>query len=241
VFNESDGIKEFLFELNQYLSDFDAVFIVVNDCSTDGTGEILSTLKHSGFPIQIISNSRNFGHGFSVMAGLRHAASQGFSTIVTCDGDGQFLGSDIRSLVLSNRESGLMTEGVRIGRSDPIFRTTLSLIIRLLVWMSTFKLPRDANTPLRVMTISDLNLFLDHLHSDCKIPNLAIGAFARAKKRRIVELDVESIPPRRRPGFEDHWKMKSRLFPSKKFIFFSITALSSWIKVAKTIKKSFLS
>jgi len=235
VFNESGGIREFLLELDKNLSDLNPHFVVVDDCSTDQTCEILDNLRLSNFPIHSIKNGKNSGHGFSIIQGLRYAVSQGYTSIVTCDGDGQFLGSDIRKLVLMHNSSGLMVEGVRVGRNDPWFRTLLSLITRLLVWSTTFKMPRDANTPLRAMSLAETILFLQHIDGDCKIPNLAISALSRARKNKICEVDVQSIPPRRLPGAQDQWKQKSAILPSKRLITFSILSMMSWLKIVKTI------
>ena len=240
VFNESGGIREFLLELDKNLSDLNPYFVVVDDCSTDQTGEILDNLKLTNFPIHLIRNSNNSGHGFSVIQGLSYAVSQGFTSIVTCDGDGQFLGSDIRKLVLAHNSSGLMVEGVRVGRNDPWFRTFISSITRLLVWSTTFEMPKDANTPLRAMSLAEAKFFLQHINGDCKIPNLAISALSRARKKKICEVNVQSIPPRRLPGAQDQWKQKSEILPSKRLIYFSISSMMSWLKIVKTIASSIM-
>jgi glycosyltransferase involved in cell wall biosynthesis len=66
VFNESGGIREFLLELDKNLSDLNPHFVVVDDCSTDQTCEILDNLRLSNFPIHSIKNGKNSGHGFSI-------------------------------------------------------------------------------------------------------------------------------------------------------------------------------
>lgn len=64
--------------------------VMVDDGSTDATGEIVLTHK-----VKVIKNNRNLGKGASLRRGFEYALNQGYEAIITIDGDGQHLPSDI--------------------------------------------------------------------------------------------------------------------------------------------------
>jgi glycosyltransferase involved in cell wall biosynthesis len=67
--------------------------IVVDDGSTDGTGEQLA-----GLGLDLLTNARNLGKGGSLLRGLRHAFSGGYERLITIDADGQHDPDDIPRL-----------------------------------------------------------------------------------------------------------------------------------------------
>jgi len=73
AYNEQDGIASFLEELSGALAGYSASFIVVNDCSKDATGEAVESLASTGFPVTLVDNTVNSGHGPSTMNALRAA------------------------------------------------------------------------------------------------------------------------------------------------------------------------
>jgi glycosyltransferase involved in cell wall biosynthesis len=72
VYNEKSTIQELL----QKVSSIDTVkeIIVVDDCSTDGTKEILE--KVSGGKIKVLSHDINLGKGAAVRTALKHATGE---------------------------------------------------------------------------------------------------------------------------------------------------------------------
>jgi dolichol-phosphate mannosyltransferase len=233
IFNEADGISDFMFELKKELDDFSPLFVAVEDRSTDNTYEILRRMESEGFPVTVVQNDVNRGHGYSVISGAKIAIDMGPSAIVLCDGDGQFLAADIRALVeIHMRDSNLIVEGVRVGRVDPWFRRLISIMCRFLVYLSCRRIPKDANTPLRVISPQAAKSLLDEVEDNCLIPNLAMCVLSRTLGFEIVEINVSSIPPRRKPGSIDQWKQRSSFLPSKRLLRFVLLATISWKDVA---------
>ncbi|MCR5456326.1 MAG: glycosyltransferase [Bacteroidales bacterium] len=74
--------------------------IVVNDGSTDTTGDVL----HSIEGITIVEYPKNQGKGHALRCGFRKALELGFAYVITIDGDGQHYPEDIVNFLNANIE-----------------------------------------------------------------------------------------------------------------------------------------
>jgi glycosyltransferase involved in cell wall biosynthesis len=72
----------------------DAPVIVIDDGSDDRTPEIVGAL-----PVTLLRHRERRGKGEALRTGFREALRQGFDAVVTMDGDGQHLASDVPRLV----------------------------------------------------------------------------------------------------------------------------------------------
>ncbi len=68
--------------------------IVVNDCSTDNTAELIKKL-----PITLINNPKNLGKAGSLWIGFEKAIDLDLDIVITIDGDGQHDPKDISKLI----------------------------------------------------------------------------------------------------------------------------------------------
>lgn len=87
---------------------FSPYVIVVNDGSTDETGNLLSTFRTE---VIIISYEKNKGKGYALKQGLIKAKERGFENAITIDTDGQHQPEEIPRFVeamLNNRECIIM-------------------------------------------------------------------------------------------------------------------------------------
>ena len=71
VFNEEAFIKEILFKIHK-IKNVKKEIIIVNDCSTDKTLQILEE-ECKDFYNKLIINPKNMGKGYSVREGIKHA------------------------------------------------------------------------------------------------------------------------------------------------------------------------
>ena len=71
-----------------------AAVIVVDDGSDDGTPDIVTAL-----PVTLLRDGQRHGKGEALRRGFREARRQGFTAVLTMDGDGQHLASDIPRIV----------------------------------------------------------------------------------------------------------------------------------------------
>ncbi|MDR0184349.1 glycosyltransferase family 2 protein [Lysobacter arvi] len=94
--------------------------LVIDDGSDDGTAERIADL-----PVTVIRHEQRMGKGASLRDGFAHALRMGARAIVTMDGDGQHLSSDIpRLIAAANRHPGYIVIGARLRRrsQQPIYR-----------------------------------------------------------------------------------------------------------------------
>ena len=84
--------------------------IVVNDGSTDRTGEILRSIEG----ISLVEYPENRGKGHALKKGFKKALQMGFAYVITLDADGQHFPSDIgKFLEVNRRAPGALIIGSR--------------------------------------------------------------------------------------------------------------------------------
>ncbi|MDP1808514.1 MAG: glycosyltransferase family 2 protein [Actinomycetota bacterium] len=95
VYNEKTTIKEILRQVRSVdLGDLDKEIIVVDDCSTDGTGDILKLEADSS--IKVIRHEKNQGKGAAVRTGLANATGD---MIIIQDADLEYDPEDYLKLI----------------------------------------------------------------------------------------------------------------------------------------------
>ena len=193
AYNESEGIGEFLLEIDEALSETgcDVVFVVVDDASTDGTLHAVEEIrpKLSG-ELLVSSMPQNGGHGPAVLEAYRRSLDCSPSYVLAVDGDGQFLGSDLRRLLVLLQDGGDGVCGVRRFRYDPWFRMAMTRVLRVYIG-AFFGVPtRDANCPLRGYRAELLDELLKWLPDRSLIPNVHLAILAARRGATLVEVDV---------------------------------------------------
>lgn len=84
--------------------------IVVDDGSDDRTPEIVSAL-----PVTLLRHEQRRGKGEALRTGFREALRQGYDAVITMDGDGQHLASDIPAMLeAARRHPGSIVIGARL-------------------------------------------------------------------------------------------------------------------------------
>lgn len=81
VYNEERHVEGVLNEVRRYSPDL----LVVNDGSTDRTGELLA--RQSG--LAILTHASNRGYGAALISAFQYAIEQGVDVLITMDCDGQ--------------------------------------------------------------------------------------------------------------------------------------------------------
>lgn len=159
VFNEEAGIGKTLNRLQTHLKQSGVKYevIVVNDGSTDASGEILMSRKD----IQLIKHEKNYGYGAAIKTGIRYAK---YPLIVITDADGTYPNERILDLVRLAEEADMVV-GARTGsyvEYPMIRRIPKWLLVRFAEWMAMQRIP-DLNSGLRVFRKSVVERFLNIL------------------------------------------------------------------------------
>ena len=230
AWNEQEAIGGFLTELGEALRDFSPRFIVVDDASVDRTRVVAEELADSGLDVTVVTNPANRGHGPSTIRALQLGLESGADFVVSVDGDGQFLGGDVVRVVESLIASqAAVAEGVRTSRSEPKYRHIVSGATQLLVWSRTRRLPKDANTPLRVYRRRALAELLPLIPPAAPTPNLFMSVNCR-RRMQILEVPVQSVPRRGEQTGGTTWGNLRPTLPSGRFVRFCVDATMSWYR-----------
>ena len=133
--------------------------ILVDDCSIDGTSEVLNLLSNDDSHIVPIWLTRNFGQHAATIAGMASSTSE---WVVTMDEDGQHDPNDIGKLIDTaiNAQSPVVyarsvvrePHGIVRKASGYNYRTLGSHFLRLVISSGT--------RPLRVVTLSGISAFV---------------------------------------------------------------------------------
>jgi glycosyltransferase involved in cell wall biosynthesis len=187
AYNEAGRIED---TIARWLEALDALgpayeVVVVDDGSTDGTGDALDALARRHRVVRVI-HQVNRGHGPAVVAGY-HAARG--SWVLQVDADDE-VGPAPFGAFWQERESWDLQLGVRRSRRQRASRALLSLALGWLVGLLASRRLRDANSPYRLHRRSVLESLLAVLPPDVFAPNAIVSALAVARRLRIGEREV---------------------------------------------------
>jgi glycosyltransferase involved in cell wall biosynthesis len=228
VFNESDGIENFVIEINSVFQNIEFNIFIIDDYSSDNTPSLLKELKSKKQIGDWKRNIENLGHGPSTLNALAEGINSKADYIIAVDGDGQFQARDMLKIYNQLLHGFGVVEGVRIKRNEPYFRKLVTFGVRALVFSRTWRIPKDANTPLRGYQLDTAKIVMKRLSKNTPIPNLLISVLTRKEKFLMSEVLVTSLPRRGNSQIGTTWGSKNQLLPSKRFVQFCIKSLKHW-------------
>jgi dolichol-phosphate mannosyltransferase len=160
VHDESAVIEDVLEDVARVIAAriADVEIIVVDDGSTDGTGDTVAAAAVPG--VRLLRLDRNLGQGPATL----HGADAGSAEwICHMDGDGQLVPADFWSLWERRHDADLVL-GVRRRRADPRHRLALTRIVRVAASRAAGRPLEDPAAPFRLLRRAmwvDLRPFLD--------------------------------------------------------------------------------
>jgi len=150
AYNDANSIGKLIADALEILPDLtgDYEIIVVNDGSTDETGEVLRRLEAEHPAVRIVEHETNKGYGGALQSGFRAATKD---LIFYTDGDGQY---DVRELpklyALLSAETDVVN-GYKLERGDKINRKVIGGFYNRLAHL-LFSLPvRDVDCDFRLI------------------------------------------------------------------------------------------
>ena len=138
AYNEEGNIEKTVRGALAVLRGLDSVsefeILIVDDGSTDRTGEIADRLAAESPEVRAIYHSQNRGYGGALKTGLY---SSQFEWIVFTDSDGQFDFAEVTEFikVAEGADSPDLILGYRVDRADSLARKLNSRLWAVLVWL----------------------------------------------------------------------------------------------------------
>jgi len=204
--------------------------IVCDDHSSDQTLYVLKEMQKEFKGLFVLQNSRNLGHGQTFLKALREGYLSGEETLVTCDGDGQFSGKQLRtSFEEFLKTNAQVLEGGRSVRTDGRFRSVISFGTRVLSFSLSGKYPKDGNTPLRIYQRENVGKLLALVPKNTLVPNIWFSLISRILNLEILESEVESRQRLGKNSLGTSWQGISRYRKYKKLFIFCGQALAEVI------------
>ncbi|MBQ9195840.1 MAG: glycosyltransferase family 2 protein [Clostridia bacterium] len=187
AYNEQENIRNTVADIEAQCPEMD--YIVINDCSTDGTERILKENR-----MHYLSLPCNLGIGGGVQTGYRYARDNGYDIAIQFDGDGQHEAKYLRDLIRPITEdradiaigsrfinhqgfqsSGLRRLGIRL----------LSGLIRLLCGVTVL----DVTSGMRAVNRRFIEYYAVNYAQDYPEPEAIVMAAKHGAK--IAEIPVE--------------------------------------------------
>jgi len=227
VFNEADGIAEFLHEIDEAFDD--VMVIVVDDHSTDPTPAILQNAVVHRVELRVVRNEYNRGHGPSTLRALRHGVESGADRIVALDGDGQAHADELCSLLAAFEAGDVdVIEGVRKGRNESSYRRATSWVTRVITRVRARAAVPDANTPFRVYDAGALTRLLDVVPETSMVPNLWITVVSRRLGMVVGSATITTRPRLGISAVGSTWGKSRVSLPSRRCVRVCIRAIAEW-------------
>ena len=193
AYNEEEAIRDTIRALTEAVPDAD--YLVINDCSKDGTRAILRSggLSHVDLPI-------NLGIGGGVQTGYLYACEHGYDIAVQFDGDGQHRADYIAPLIEPIlKDEADMVVGSRFipGHDEEGFRSsrmrrTGIRILRALIRLCSGQTVYDVTSGFRAVNRELIAFFADNYAQDYPEPEAVITALSFGY--RVKEVPVLMNP-----------------------------------------------
>jgi glycosyltransferase involved in cell wall biosynthesis len=150
AFNEENGIEGVLRRLAALDLGVQTEVLVVDDGSTDGTGERLEQLKGELSALRVLRHDVNRGYGASLKTGFLDARTE---VVVITDADGTYPEDRIAELIACVDDGADMAVGARTGKQVkiPLLRRPAKAALRWLAsYLGGVRIP-DLNSGLRAI------------------------------------------------------------------------------------------
>lgn len=186
AFNEEGNLEKTIQDIYENAPEFD--YVIINDCSTDGT---LEMCRRHGF--SYLNLPVNLGIGGAVQTGYRYAYYHGYDLAVQFDGDGQHSAKYLEQMVLHMKESEAdMVIGSRFIEKEGFQSSALRRVgiryFTVLIRLLTGQTITDPTSGMRMINRKLLKKFTEDYPKDYPEPESVVTALA--EHYRVVELPV---------------------------------------------------
>ena len=157
AYNESENIESLIKDINSYGYDY----LVINDCSTDNTEEILTKNNYNHLSLPI-----NIGLAGVTRVGFKYGKEFNYDCVINIDGDGQHPPKYIHSLIKEIENGADYVVGSRfVDEKKPFsLRMLGSRIICLLIKGKTRKAVTDPTSGMRALGRKAIEEFAESMN-----------------------------------------------------------------------------
>lgn len=186
AFNEQDNIERVIGNIIQNFKQYD--YVIINDGSTDLTGEICDRNGYNVVHLPI-----NLGIGGAVQTGYFYAYKYGYSVAIQLDGDGQHDVSDVQKVIepIVKGEADIVI-GSRFlefeGFQSSVVRRTGILLLSKLIQICTGVNVKDVTSGFRAVNRKFIEIYYRDYPSDYPEPEAIITAIMH--HGRVKEVPV---------------------------------------------------
>ncbi len=132
-YNERGNIGPTIKEIEQAVGDVgisEYEILVVDDCSRDGTGDVVAALMPQNTHIQLIRNARNLGFGGAYKEGVRHATE---TYVIMIPGDNSYPADGIAAILREAGSVDIIVPYRKDGDARPWYRSGASVTFTRLI------------------------------------------------------------------------------------------------------------
>lgn len=162
---------------------------VINDGSTDKTGQIAAKLRQEDKRIDVINHAQNRGYGAALKSGFSNAR---YPWVAFTDSDGQFNFSEIKKFLPLMKNSDLIL-GYRLNRADSFLRKIYTFVwgkIPVVLWGLRV---RDYSCGFKLIKKKVFDA-VQPLVGEEKVTQIEILVKAKRKGFRFAEVGVRHYP-----------------------------------------------
>lgn len=164
--------------------------IIVNDGSTDITGQIAEKLVRENPKVRVIHHTKNLGYGEALKSGFYNSR---YDTIVYTDGDGQFDFSEVTKLLEEIKDHDVVI-GYRIKRQDSFLRRLFGKGWRLTLFVFFGLTLKDVDCGFKMVKREVLEK-IEHLESSRgAMINAELAIKAKKRGFKIGQIGVNHYP-----------------------------------------------
>lgn len=186
AYNESENIEKVVANIKEKCPEYD--YIIINDCSTDGTADICKANQFSYLDLCC-----NLGIGGGVQSGYKYARLNNYDYAVQIDGDGQhdpqYISQMIKVLEDENADMAvgsrfITKEGFQSSGMRRFGITFLSMLIRMVCGANV----KDVTSGFRVVNKKYIDFFSREYADDYPEPEAIVAVTLNGGK--VVEAPV---------------------------------------------------
>lgn len=215
VLNEEDTIRGLVENSISKLKKmpYEYKIIIVNNASTDNTGQIIEKLAESYPFVKVVHHPSNLGYAMSTLTGFKNSDGE---IVVVIDGDGQHTVDDVPAFV-NKIESGYdILFGWKVKRNDPAMRIIITKVLNFLARLILRYPYHDINCGYRAVTreVADKIKIRHKLNS----VGPEIYVWGKLHNCKMAELPVQHFP--REAGSSVHvpWTLPRTIFKMIKYL-----------------------